>query len=173
MLGIHCFSETLSAGFAWSPGKVATFNIDEHNLLLVATDRRAPFWTVIPADSAANTKGAVLSSISGFLFDMLPAITPPICDTAITDQMPERVVRHNPLTLAGARCWVRSYRFFPSIASEISRRFGLKELVKTPASICGRNCRPLKQCDRLHRVRSYACTTPRPVHDEIINEAGR
>ncbi|KAJ2908283.1 Bifunctional purine biosynthetic protein ade1, partial [Coemansia aciculifera] len=74
-------------------GKVRDlYEIDEHSLLFVATDRISAYDVIM--NSAVAGKGKILTQISVFWFDFLKDIAPNHLITANIDEMPESVQQY-------------------------------------------------------------------------------
>lgn len=150
-------------------GKVRDiFAVDEHHLLLVATDRVSAFDVVLPQRLA--DKGKVLTSLSKFWFDETKdLIDNHVLETDVT-KMPAHIADHADL-LAGRSMLVK--RAVPVKAEFIVRGYlagsGWKEYQKS-GQICGHELPPgLKQSQKLPEpILTPTTKAPAGEHDENI-----
>ncbi|WP_124949722.1 phosphoribosylaminoimidazolesuccinocarboxamide synthase [Sulfuriferula thiophila] len=117
-----------------SRGKVRDlYAVDEHRLLIVATDRLSAFDVVLPTPIPG--KGAVLTEISHFWFKQLADIIP----NHLTGDAPESVVQPNERDQVSGRAMVVK-RLKPLPVEAIVRGYlvgsGWKEYQST-GSVCG------------------------------------
>jgi phosphoribosylaminoimidazole-succinocarboxamide synthase len=150
-------------------GKVRdVYQVDERNLLLVATDRLSAFDCVLP--TPIKYKGAVLTSLSKFWFDHLSEITAHHLITVDFEKMPE-VVRRDE-SLRARSMLVKKTRVFPveCVVRGYLEGSGWKDYQKS-GEICGHRLPPgLKQCERLPRPIFTPSTKVAAGHDENITE---
>ena len=75
-------------------GKVRdVYAVDDHSLLIVATDRISAFDCVLP--TPIQRKGEVLTALSEFWFQQLQDVVPNHLITSDVDQMPEAIQRYS------------------------------------------------------------------------------
>jgi phosphoribosylaminoimidazole-succinocarboxamide synthase len=150
-------------------GKVRdVYQVDERNLLLVATDRLSAFDCVLP--TPIKYKGAVLTSLSKFWFDHLSEITAHHLITVDFEKMSE-VVRRDE-SLRARSMLVKKTRVFPveCVVRGYLEGSGWKDYQKS-GEICGHRLPPgLKQCERLPRPIFTPSTKVAAGHDENITE---
>src|SRR5258707_4159764 len=92
-------------------GKVRDiYTVDEHRLLIVATDRIAACDCVLP--TTIERKGQVLTALSRFWFEKLALVVPIHMLTTNVADMPEVIRRHSQ-TLEGRSMLVRRAEVFP------------------------------------------------------------
>ncbi|KAJ2890263.1 Bifunctional purine biosynthetic protein ade1 [Coemansia aciculifera] len=92
-------------------GKVRDlYEIDEHSLLFVATDRISAYDVIM--NSAVAGKGKILTQISVFWFDFLKDIAPNHLITANIDEMPESVQQYRD-QLGGRSLLVKKVSVLP------------------------------------------------------------
>ncbi len=92
-------------------GKVRdVYTVDEHRLLIVATDRISAFDCVLP--TPIERKGQVLTALSRFWFEKLGHVVPNHMLTTDVAEMPEEIRRHSH-TLVGRSMLVRRAEVFP------------------------------------------------------------
>lgn len=150
-------------------GKVRdVYQVDEQNLLLVATDRLSAFDCVLP--TPIKYKGAVLTNLSKFWFDRLSEITEHHLITADFEKMPE-VVRRDE-SLRARSMLVKKTRVFPveCVVRGYLEGSGWKDYQRS-GEICGHRLPPgLKQCEQLPRPIFTPSTKAAAGHDENITE---
>jgi phosphoribosylaminoimidazole-succinocarboxamide synthase len=148
-------------------GKVRdVYEIDEHRLLLVATDRISAFDCVIP--TPVPRKGEVLTALSAFWFDYLKPFTENHLITADFDRMPENI--RSFAELRGRSMLVKKAKVFPveCVVRGYLEGSGWKDYQKT-GTICGHPLPAgLKQCDRLPQAIFTPATKAATGHDENI-----
>ncbi len=150
-------------------GKVRDiFAIDDHRMLLVATDRVSAFDVVLPQRLA--DKGKVLTSLAAFWFRETAALVPNHVIETDVQKMPELVRRHAAL-LAGRSTLV--HKCVPIKAEFIVRGYlagsGWDEYQRS-GQICGHKLPAgLKEADRLPEPLLTPTTkAPAGQHDENI-----
>jgi phosphoribosylaminoimidazole-succinocarboxamide synthase len=150
-------------------GKVRDiFAVDEHHLLLVATDRVSAFDVILP--QRIPDKGKVLTSLSAFWFKETGRYVHNHMVETDVKKMPEAAARHARL-LAG-RCML-VHRAVPLKAEFVVRGYlagsGWSEYQKTSA-ICGHKLPAgLKEASRLPEpILTPTTKAPHGQHDENI-----
>lgn len=150
-------------------GKVRdVYEIDEHQLLLVATDRISAFDCVMP--TPIPRKGEILTALSAFWFDYLKPFTENHLITTELDQMPGKISSFEDLR--GRSMLVKRTRVFPveCVVRGYLEGSGWKDYQKT-GTICGHRLPAgLKQCDRLPQAIFTPATKATSGHDENITE---
>ena len=148
-------------------GKVRdVYEVDEHRLLLVATDRISAFDCILP--TAIENKGEILTAISAFWFEKLRGITSNHLITTDFAEMPD-AIRNHP-ELAGRSSLVKRTEVFPveCVVRGYLEGSGWKDYKET-GSVCGHSLPPgLKQCDRLLEPIFTPATKAATGHDENI-----
>jgi phosphoribosylaminoimidazole-succinocarboxamide synthase len=150
-------------------GKVRDiYAVDDHHLLLVATDRVSAFDVVLP--QRLEGKGKILTSLSKFWFDETSELRQNHVVETDVNAMPPEVARHADV-LAGRSMLV--HRCVPLKAEFVVRGYlagsGWKEYQES-GTVCGHELPPgLKECDKLPEV-LLTPTTKAPVgqHDEAL-----
>ncbi|MHC4846118.1 MAG: phosphoribosylaminoimidazolesuccinocarboxamide synthase [Planctomycetota bacterium] len=150
-------------------GKVRDiFAVDEHRMLLVATDRVSAFDVILPQRLA--DKGKVLTSLSKFWFDETGDLIPNHVIECDVNQMPDAIKAHANL-LEGRSMLV--HRAVPLKAEFIVRGYlagsGWKEYQKS-GEICGHKLpEGLKLADKLPEpILTPTTKAPAGEHDENI-----
>lgn len=150
-------------------GKVRdVYEINEHQLLLVATDRISAFDCVMP--TPIPNKGAILTALSTFWFEHLGHLTQHHLITADFEKMPG-IVRENA-DLRGRSTLVKRTKVFPveCVVRGYLEGSGWKDYQAT-GKICGHALPTgLRQCDRLPEPLFTPATKAATGHDENINE---
>ena len=150
-------------------GKVRdVYEVDETQLLLVATDRISAFDCVLP--TPIENKGAILTTLSNFWFGRLGNITPNHLITASHDEMPEPIRSH--AELRGRSTLVKRTEVFPveCVVRGYLEGSGWKDYQAT-GSVCGHKLPPgLKQCDRLLAPLFTPATKAASGHDQNIDQ---
>jgi phosphoribosylaminoimidazole-succinocarboxamide synthase len=145
------------------------YAVDEDRYLLVATDRISAFDCILP--TPIESKGAVLTQLSAFWFEMLRDVSPNHLITADTAEMPKPMsdtaeLRHRSMlvkrtTVFPVECVVRGYL----------EGSGWKDY-QGSGSVCGHDLPPgLRQCDRLPEPIFTPATKAATGHDENITES--
>ena len=150
-------------------GKVRdVYEINEEQLLLVATDRISAFDCVMPTPIPG--KGAILTALSTFWFEHLGHLTQHHLITADFDKMPE-IVRENA-DLRGRSTLVKRTKVFPveCVVRGYLEGSGWKDY-KATGKICGHALpEDLRQCDKLPEPLFTPATKAATGHDENITE---
>lgn len=171
MIGAFTVSETKIEGLPLvHRGKVRdVYEVNENQLLLVATDRLSAFDCVLP--TPIKNKGRVLTALSEFWFEYLEKITKHHLISANFDEMP-KVIRQNE-ELRGRSALVKKTRVFPveCIVRGYLEGSGWKDYLTT-GEVCGHKLPAnLKQCDKLPAPLFTPATKAAKGHDENIDEA--
>lgn len=153
-------------------GKVRDiFAVDDHRMLIVATDRVSAFDVVLP--QRLEGKGSVLTSLSKFWFEQTgQIIRNHVIETDVA-KMPEPIARHAEL-LQGRSMLV--HKCTPVKAEFVVRGYlagsGWKEYQET-GSVCGHKLPAgLAECDKLPEpMLTPATKAPSGEHDENITIA--
>ncbi len=150
-------------------GKVRDiFAVDEHKMLLVATDRVSAFDVVLPQRLA--DKGKVLTSLSRFWFDQTRELVRNHVISTDVAEMPDAVRAHGEL-LAGRSMLV--HKAVPVKAEFIVRGYlagsGWKEYQRS-GEICGHELPPgLRESEKLPEpILTPTTKAPAGEHDENI-----
>ena len=150
-------------------GKVRdVYEIDDERLLLVATDRISAFDCVLP--TLIEHKGAVLTQLSAFWFDMLRDITHNHLITTNLDEMPDMICRHE--NLRGRSTLAKRTEVFPveCVVRGYLEGSGWKDYRET-GTVCGHKLPlGLKQCDKLIAPIFTPATKAASGHDENIDQ---
>jgi phosphoribosylaminoimidazole-succinocarboxamide synthase len=150
-------------------GKVRDiYAVDDHHLLLVATDRVSAFDVVLP--QRLEGKGKILTSLSKFWFDETSELRQNHVVETDVNAMPPEVARHAEV-LAGRSMLV--HRCVPLKAEFVVRGYlagsGWKEY-QEHGTVCGHELPPgLKECEKLPEVLLTPSTKAPPgQHDEAL-----
>jgi phosphoribosylaminoimidazole-succinocarboxamide synthase len=150
-------------------GKVRdVYQVNDRQLLLVATDRISAFDCVIP--TPIPHKGAVLTALSRFWFKHLGHLTEHHLITADFDRMPDSI-RQNA-ELRGRSTLVKKTEVFPveCVVRGYLAGSGWKDY-KATGKICGHELPAgLREADRLPRPIFTPATKAASGHDENITE---
>jgi phosphoribosylaminoimidazole-succinocarboxamide synthase len=150
-------------------GKVRdVYNLDQNNLLFVATDRISAFDYVLA--TGIPHKGRVLTQISLFWFDFLKDIVPNHFVTADVSLYPAAIRKHAD-ELRGRSMMVMRAEMFPveCVARGYLSGSGWKEY-KATGSVCGVKLPPgLKESDRLPEPLFTPATKATTGHDINIS----
>ncbi|HLM61786.1 MAG TPA: phosphoribosylaminoimidazolesuccinocarboxamide synthase [Pyrinomonadaceae bacterium] len=150
-------------------GKVRdVYQVDDTQLLLVATDRISAFDCVMP--NPIPRKGAVLTALSTFWFERLQHLTDHHFITADFDKMPEAVRRTEEFR--GRSTLVKKTRVFPveCVVRGYLEGSGWKDYQAT-GKVCGHALPTnLRQGDRLPQPIFTPATKAETGHDENITE---
>lgn len=150
-------------------GKVRdVYEINENELLLVATDRISAFDCVLP--TPIKHKGAVLTQLSAFWFKKLGHIVYNHCITAEFDEMPKAVRQHEELR--GRSMLVKKATVFPveCVVRGYLEGSGWKDY-KASGEICAHELPPgLLQCDKLHKPIFTPSSKAIEGHDDNISQ---
>jgi phosphoribosylaminoimidazole-succinocarboxamide synthase len=170
MSAVKTVSETSVQGLnLLHRGKVRdVYEINERQLLLVATDRISAFDCVMP--TPIPNKGAILTALSTFWFRHLEHLTEHHLITADFDKMPE-IVRENE-DLRNRSTLVKRTKVFPveCVVRGYLEGSGWKDYQAT-GKICGHELPAgLRQCDKLPEPIFTPATKAAEGHDENITE---
>jgi len=168
MTAVSTISESEMPGFRLlHRGKVRdVYEIDEKQLLLVATDRISAFDCVLP--TLIPHKGEVLTQLSAFWFARLSKVVPNHVITTDLESMPEDLRRHE--FLRGRSTLVRRTEVFPveCVVRGYLEGSGWRDYLAT-GKVCGHDLPPgLKHCDRLLEPIFTPATKAITGHDENI-----
>jgi phosphoribosylaminoimidazole-succinocarboxamide synthase len=171
MSAVKTVSETSVQGLnLLHRGKVRdVYEINERQLLLVATDRISAFDCVMP--TPIPNKGTILTALSTFWFGHLGKITEHHLITSDFEKMPE-IVRQNE-DLRGRSTLVKRTNVFPveCVVRGYLEGSGWKDY-QANGKICGHELpADLRQCDRLPQPLFTPATKAATGHDENISEA--
>lgn len=148
-------------------GKVRdVYEVDEKRLLLVATDRLSAFDCILP--TPIEHKGAVLTQLSAFWFEMLGDIVDHHMITADLDDMPDGI--RSQEVLRGRSTLVKRTEVFPveCVVRGYLEGSGWKDYKET-GKVSGHDLPPgLVQCDRLLEPIFTPATKAATGHDENI-----
>ena len=151
-------------------GKVRdVYEINERQLLLVATDRISAFDCIMP--TPIPDKGRILTALSTFWFEHLGNLTEHHLITSDFEKMPE-ILRRNE-DLRGRSTLVKRTKVFPveCVVRGYLEGSGLKDY-KATGTICGHELpEGLRQCDKLPEPLFTPATKAATGHDENITEA--
>jgi len=151
-------------------GKVRdVYTVDEHRLLIVATDRISAFDCVLP--TPIERKGQVLTALSRFWFEKLGHVVPNHMLTTNVAEMPEEIRRHSH-TLVGRSMLVRRAEVFP--VECVVRGFlvgsGWKDYLRS-GEVCGHKLAAgLRESEELPEPLFTPSTKAEEGHDENISE---
>ncbi len=150
-------------------GKVRdVYQVDNEQLLLVATDRISAFDCILP--NAVPYKGKVLTAISAFWFAITKEITTNHLITTDFKNMPSEI--HEYEELRGRSSLVKQTKVFPveCVVRGYLEGSGLKDYLAT-GKICGHELPVgLKQGDKLPAPIFTPATKAESGHDENISE---
>lgn len=150
-------------------GKVRdVYEINNQQLLLVATDRISAFDCIMP--TPIPDKGAILTALSAFWFHHLGHLTGHHFITCDFEKMPE-IVRQNE-DLRGRSTLVKRTKVFPveCVVRGYLEGSGWKDYQAT-GKICGHDLPAnLRQCDKLPEPLFTPATKAATGHDENITE---
>ena len=150
-------------------GKVRdVYQVDNEQLLLVATDRISAFDCILP--NAVPYKGKVLTAISAFWFAITKEITANHLITTDFKNMPSEI--HEYEELRGRSSLVKQTKVFPveCVVRGYLEGSGLKDYLAT-GKICGHELpEGLKQGDKLPAPIFTPATKAESGHDENISE---
>lgn len=148
-------------------GKVRdVYEVDDDTLLLVATDRLSAFDCILP--TPIEGKGAVLTQLSAFWFEMLADIVDHHMITTDLDKMPDAIRSHE--ALRGRSTLVKRTEVFPveCVVRGYLEGSGWKDYQET-GKVSGHDLpRGLVQCDRLLEPIFTPATKAATGHDENI-----
>ena len=150
-------------------GKVRdVYQVNDRQLLLVATDRISAFDCVLP--TPIPQKGIILTALSTFWFKRLEHLTPHHLVTADFDEMPETVRQTEDFR--GRSTLVKKTKVFPveCVIRGYLEGSGWKDYQRT-GRICGHELPSgLRQGDKLPQPLFTPATKAAAGHDENITE---
>lgn len=152
-------------------GKVRdVYAVDDHSLLIVATDRISAFDCVLP--TPIQRKGEVLTALSEFWFQQLRDVVPNHLITTDVSQMPKSVQRH-AVELQGRSMLVKRAEVFPveSVVRGYLVGSGWKDYLRT-GEVCGHRLpEGLQESAELPEPIFTPSTKAEQGHDLNISEA--
>ena len=152
-------------------GKVRdVYAVDDHSLLIVATDRISAFDCVLP--TPIQRKGEVLTALSEFWFQQLRDVVPNHLITSDVSQMPE-VVRQHAAELQGRSMLVKRAEVFPveCVVRGYLVGSGWKDYLRT-GEVCGHKLpQGLQESAELPEPIFTPSTKAEHGHDMNISEA--
>lgn len=152
-------------------GKVRdVYAVDDHSLLIVATDRISAFDCVLP--TPIQRKGEVLTALSEFWFQQLSDVVPNHLLTTDVSRMPETVRQHAP-ELQGRSMLVKRAEVFPveCVVRGYLVGSGWKDYLRT-GEICGHKLpEGLQESAELPEPIFTPSTKAEHGHDMNISEA--
>src|SRR5215207_5201845 len=171
MSAVKTVSETSVQGLnLLHRGKVRdVYEINDEQLLLVATDRISAFDCIMP--TPIPRKGTILTALSSFWFHHLGHLTEHHLITSDFEKMPD-IVRRNE-DLRGRSTLVTRTKVFPveCVVRGYLEGSGWKDYTRT-RQICGHALpEGLRQCDKLPEPLFTPATKATEGHDENITEA--
>lgn len=150
-------------------GKVRdVYQVNDKQLLLVATDRISAFDCVMP--TPIPFKGEILTTLSRFWFTKLGHLTEHHLITGNFDKMPEIIRRYQELR--GRSMLVKKTEVFPveCVVRGYLAGSGWKDYQKT-RKVCGQELPPgLREADKLPHPIFTPATKAQSGHDENITE---
>ncbi len=149
-------------------GKVRDIYEYEDKLLLIATDRLSAFDVVLP--TPIPWKGAVLTQLSKFWFEMMRDIVPNHLISADVENFPEDLQRFGDILHLRSTLSVKAEMFaVECVARGYLAGSGWKEYQES-GSICGISLPPgLRECDRLPEPIFTPATKAESGHDINIS----
>ena len=151
-------------------GKVRdVYAVDEHRLLIVATDRISAFDCILP--TPIERKGEVLTALSRFWFSRLGHIVPNHLIATDIDEMPEAVRRYKN-ALAGRSMLVAHTDVFPveCVVRGYLAGSGWKDYQRS-GEVCGHQLPAgLRESEQLAKPIFTPATKAQTGHDENISE---
>jgi phosphoribosylaminoimidazole-succinocarboxamide synthase len=152
-------------------GKVRdVYAVDDHSLLIVATDRISAFDCVLP--TPIQRKGEVLTALSEFWFQRLQDVVPNHLITTDVSRMPESVQRHVS-ELQGRSMLVKRAEVFPveCVVRGYLVGSGWKDYLRT-GEVCGHKLpEGLQESAELPEPLFTPSTKAEHGHDMNISEA--
>ena len=152
-------------------GKVRdVYGVEDHSLLIVATDRISAFDCVLP--TPIQRKGEVLTALSEFWFQELHDVVPNHLITSDVSQMPE-VVRQHAAELQGRSMLVKRAEVFPveCVVRGYLVGSGWKDYLRT-GEVCGHKLpQGLQESAELPEPIFTPSTKAEHGHDMNISEA--
>jgi phosphoribosylaminoimidazole-succinocarboxamide synthase len=169
-----CIQTELSGLKLFRRGKVRDVYEYDDKLLLIATDRISAFDVVLP--TAIPLKGAVLTQLSRFWFDMMQDIVPNHLISADIGSFPEDLQRYRDVLQLRSMLSVKADMFaVECVARGYLAGSGWNEY-KESGTVCGIALPPgLRECDRLPAPIFTPATKAESGHDLNISfdEAAR
>lgn len=149
-------------------GKVRDIYEYEDKLLIIATDRLSAFDVVLP--TAIPMKGAVLTQLSKFWFEMMRDVVPNHLISADIDSFPEDLKRFQDVLRLRSMLSVKAEMFaVECVARGYLAGSGWKEYQES-GSVCGIALPPgLRECDRLPEPIFTPATKAESGHDINIS----
>lgn len=152
-------------------GKVRdVYAVDDHSLLIVATDRISAFDCVLP--TPIQRKGEVLTALSEFWFHQLRDVVPNHLITSAVSEMPEKVQQH-AAELQGRSMLVKRAEVFPieCVVRGYLVGSGWKDYLRT-GEVCGHKLpEDLQESAELPEPIFTPSTKAEHGHDMNISEA--
>lgn len=152
-------------------GKVRdVYGVDDHSLLIVATDRISAFDCVLP--TPIQRKGEVLTALSEFWFERLQDVVPNHLITSDVSRMPESVQQH-AAELRGRSMLVKRAEVFPveCVVRGYLVGSGWKDYLRT-GEVCGHKLpEGLQESAELPEPIFTPSTKAEHGHDMNISEA--
>jgi len=163
-----CYQTELSGLKQPLRGKVRDIYEYEDKVLLVATDRISAFDVVLP--TPIPMKGAVLTQLSRFWFDMMRDIIPNHVISTDVNEFPEELRQFDEVLNLRSTLAVRADMFpVECVARGYITGSGWKEY-RRGGSVCGIALPPgLQECDRLPEPIFTPATKAETGHDENIS----
>jgi phosphoribosylaminoimidazole-succinocarboxamide synthase len=149
-------------------GKVRdVYEVGDH-LLMIATDRISAFDVVLP--TPIPMKGAVLTQLSRFWFDMMKDIVPNHLITTDVEKFPEELRPYHDVLRLRSMLTVKADIFpIECVARGYITGSGWKEYLENGA-VCGIKLPAgLRECDRLPELIFTPATKAETGHDENIS----
>lgn len=163
-----CIQAELPGFTLYRRGKVRDVYEYGDQLLMIATDRISAFDVVLP--TAIPLKGAVLTQLSKFWFQMMADIAPNHLISASIEEFPEDLQAHRDILERRSMLLVKAEMFpVECVARGYLAGSGWKEYKET-GSICGIALPPgLRECDRLPAPIFTPATKAESGHDLNIS----
>jgi len=163
-----CIQTELKGLKLFRRGKVRDIYEYEDKLLLIATDRDSAFDVVL--HTAIPLKGAVLTQLSRFWFDMMSDIVPNHLISADADSFPEDLQRFRDTLDLRSMLTVKADMFaIECVARGYLAGSGWKEY-RESGTVCGIALPPgLRECDRLPEPIFTPATKAETGHDINIS----
>jgi len=163
-----CIQTELTGLKLFRRGKVRDVYEYGDELLLIATDRISAFDVVLP--TAIPLKGAVLTQLSRFWFDMMSDLVPNHLISADIDKFPDDLQRFRETLNLRSMLTVRADMFaIECVARGYLAGSGWKEYQES-GTVCGISLPPgLRECDRLPEPIFTPATKAESGHDINIS----
>ncbi len=170
MSTVQTVSKTSVAGLPLvHRGKVRdVYQVNEKELLLVATDRISAFDCIMP--TPIPQKGAILTALSAFWFEKLKSITENHFISCDFDEFPAIIRRHEELRVRSTL--VKKTTVFPveCVVRGFLEGSGWKDYQAT-GKVCGHKLpENLQHCEKLPQPIFTPATKAQTGHDENISE---